>query len=263
MAGMQGWKKSMFAQFAHSAMRMRGRARILLALAVLVLTASSLQARPRDDVLTGMFRCASIGDPRMWLDCFYGSAQPLRVALGLKPALPAQVRLAQQPPAISAPPATDLTPRYQVTSDALRCNNIADDRQWLDCYYGAAQPARAQLGLSPAPRTLSAITTGSAAPVFAGGLQSPGRTSPLIDRSAAGSNSAWIQMTSYSFNRYGIFTVSLANGEQWRQLSGDTSLAHWTRPPSHYWVHVTRGALRSLNLNIKGDPAAYKVERFR
>ncbi len=24
-----------------------------------------------------------------------------------------------------------------------------DDRQWLDCYYGAAQPMRSQLGLSP------------------------------------------------------------------------------------------------------------------
>ena len=32
-----------------------------------------------------------------------------------------------------------------------RCGGIADDRTWLDCVYGAAQPMRAQLGLPPAP----------------------------------------------------------------------------------------------------------------
>lgn len=75
-------------------------------------------------------------------------------------------------------------------------------------------------------------------------------------------NSGWLQVTSYSFNRYGIFTLSLSNGQQWRQLSGDTSFAHWTKPPAHYWVRITRGALRSLNLKVRDESAAYKVERF-
>ena len=43
--------------------------------------------------------------------------------------------------------------REDVVSGLTRCAALADDRQWLDCYYGAAQPMRAWLGLSPAPST--------------------------------------------------------------------------------------------------------------
>jgi hypothetical protein len=69
-------------------------------------------------------------------------------------------------------------------------------------------------------------------------------------------------MASYSFDRYGIFTVSLANGQHWRQLSGDTSFAHWKKPATHFWVRITPGALRSLNLKVRGESASYKVEQF-
>src|SRR6201995_519782 len=41
--------------------------------------------------------------------------------------------------------------RDDVMSSATRCAGITDDRSWLDCYYGAAQPMRANLGLPPAP----------------------------------------------------------------------------------------------------------------
>jgi len=38
-------------------------------------------------------------------------------------------------------------------STASRCASVADLRNWLDCYYGAAQPVRASLGLKPALKT--------------------------------------------------------------------------------------------------------------
>ena len=41
-------------------------------------------------------------------------------------------------------------PRDDVLYGISRCGGIADDRTWLDCVYGAAQPMRAQLGLQPA-----------------------------------------------------------------------------------------------------------------
>lgn len=44
-------------------------------------------------------------------------------------------------------------PRDAVMAGAYRCGVIGAPRQWLDCYYGAAQPARAQLGLPPAPQS--------------------------------------------------------------------------------------------------------------
>jgi len=42
-------------------------------------------------------------------------------------------------------------PRDDVKSASARCDGIGDDHTWLNCYYGAAQPVRAELGLPPAP----------------------------------------------------------------------------------------------------------------
>ena len=41
-------------------------------------------------------------------------------------------------------------PRDDALAGAFRCAVIGDARAWLDCYYGAAQPVRAGLGLAPA-----------------------------------------------------------------------------------------------------------------
>jgi len=229
----------------------------LLTAALMLLSAQPTLAGSRDDVLAGVFHCAAIGDTRTWLDCFYGAAQPVRAELGLPPAPPAQVKLSQNPPA-GAPPSGDLGPRYQATTEALRCNSLTDTRQWLNCYYGAAQPVRAQLGLSAAPQARVVTSAPAGGPPV--GASQPLPRAPIP--AATGQNAGWLQMASYSFNRYGIFTVSLANGQQWRQLSGDTSFAHWKKPATHYWVRITRGALQSLNLKVRGEPAAYKVEQF-
>jgi hypothetical protein len=43
--------------------------------------------------------------------------------------------------------------REDVINSLTRCASLTEDRQWLDCYYGAAQPMRAWLGLSPAPQS--------------------------------------------------------------------------------------------------------------
>jgi len=149
-------------------------------------------------------------------------------------------------------PAGDPAPRYQTTGDALRCNSVADERQWLNCYYAAAAPVRSQLGLPPALGAPSPLPGN--APMVAS--LPPGRQPVSAALPAAG----WVQMTSYTFNRYGIFTIVLANGQQWRQLSGDTNLAHWNKPAENYQVRITHGALRSLNLKVKGEAANYKVE---
>jgi len=220
----------------------------LLPAATLVLVPQHALARPRDEVIAGVFRCAAIGDTRLWLDCYYGAAQPVRAQLGMPPVPAAQARLIQSPPA--GGPAGDMTARYQVTSAILRCNGLADDRAWLDCYYGAAQPVRAQLGLSPVPqaRAQPLARTGQDA--------APG--TPAVPHTI---DPQWSRMASYSFNRYGIFTVTLANGQAWRQLSGDTDFAHWTKPAASYAARVTRGALGSFNLKVKGGSSAFKVEQ--
>jgi hypothetical protein len=53
-------------------------------------------------------------------------------------------------------------PRDDALAGAFRCAVIGDARQWLDCYYGAAQPVRAGLGLAPA--TAAQVKLASAPP---------------------------------------------------------------------------------------------------
>ena len=110
------------------------------------------QARSHDDVMAGAFRCAAVGNGRQWLDCYYGAAQPLRGQLGLAPAPASQVDLVAAPPAGGAMAADEAVARDEVMSGAYHCSAVPDDRQWLDCYYAAAQPMRAQLKLPPAPQ---------------------------------------------------------------------------------------------------------------
>ena len=246
---------------------MRHKLWLLLA-TLLVLAPQPALARARDDVMAGVFRCAAIGDARLWLDCYYGAAQPVRAELNMPPVPAAQARLAQSPPAGGA--AGDMTARYQVTSAVLRCNGLFGDREWLDCYYGAAQPVRAQLGLSPSPQARvqpppagndripvvglpAARSNLEPAPQQQFGMR---KIQPANDGARVVS-----RMDSYSFNHYGIFTVTLANGQVWRQLSGDTDFAHWTKPAASYTASVTRGALGSFNLKVKGGSEAFKVER--
>jgi hypothetical protein len=69
-------------------------------LAVILLVAASAPALAeptRDEVMSGAERCYGIADNHAWLDCFYGSAQPMRTLLGLAPAPPAQVKLVPPP----------------------------------------------------------------------------------------------------------------------------------------------------------------------
>ena len=146
-----------------------------------------------------------------------------------------------------------MTARYQVMSAVLRCNNLPDDRGWLDCYYSVAQPVRAQLGLSPAPQARVPAENSPMAAI----------PSPPAAAIAHTVDPQWSRMTSYSFNRYGTFTVTLANGQVWRQLAGDTDFAHWRKPPAVYAARITHGALGSFNLKVKGGSEAFKVEQVR
>jgi hypothetical protein len=221
---------------------------LLAVAAMLPFAIPAAQARPRDDVMSGAFRCASIADTRIWLDCYYGAAQPLRAALSMPPVPSAQARLAAQPPAGPVAP-SDIAMRDQVMSEAFRCNRLAAERQWLECYYAAANGARTRLGLS----------------VSAGAAVKPG--TPLPQPSAASlkapARENASRMRSYSFDRYGIFTVTLENGEVWRQISGDSSFARWNEPAQRYAVRITRGVLGSYNLQVRNSPGLFKVRPVR
>ncbi len=159
--------------------------RAFYALAITVL-GTSLFAGPaladtRSDVLDRAAHCSVLPQGRLWLDCFYGAAQPLRAAIGLPPApqaqqyqqmygqpLPPGARLDAQVTrdnsssffgifgSTAAPPpqSGQADARQDVLRRAEHCNVLPEGRLWLDCFYGAAQPQRAALNLAPAPQAL-------------------------------------------------------------------------------------------------------------
>lgn len=62
--------------------------------------------------------------------------------------------------AASASAREQASPRSEVRARSLRCDGISDERSWLNCYYGAAQPVRGELGLPPAPASQQSLVPG-------------------------------------------------------------------------------------------------------
>jgi len=241
----------------------------------LLAAVSSAQARPRDDVLSGAFRCAAIADSRVWLDCFYGAAQPARAALNMPPALAAQVKLAAAPPAGGAP--RDEAVRDEVMSNATGCIRVTADRAWLECYYSAATPMRVQLGLAspqalvrplPVPQLASAAPPARpVAPTRPAGPPPMPRTAGLLngmfeDLKPVVRN---MPMQSVVFAKSGAFTVTLADGQVWQQAAEDEVYhpARWSRQPSEMLVTIAPSAMRTFSMKVEGESKSYKVRRVR
>jgi hypothetical protein len=238
-------------------------------LVVATLECGAAEARPRDDVMSAAFRCAAISDGRQWLDCYYGAAQPIRIELALPPASPAQLKLAATPPPGSSIEADVLQARDAVMAEAFHCTPINGERQWLECYYAAAQPMRAQLGLPPAPQLTPRIplpaVSGWGAPTLVPVPQRVGKLGPVTapPSHAAPQTSDHIvaRIADYKFDAFGIFTLTLENGQTWRQLEGDTSLARLKLRPNNYTVTIKHGFFGSFKLTITSVPGIFRVRQ--
>ena len=164
--------------------------------------------------------------------------------------------------------------REDVVAGLARCAALTDDRQWLDCYYGAAQPMRAWLGLSPAPQAQLKLlsvqpkpsvlpATVSRATVRTGPPPKP-KPSGIFDVFGGDDivNNAPLQ--SYEVTSAG-FTVTLPDGQVWRQTDADASKnpVSWRRPATSMRVTIKQGAMRSFNLIVGEENQKYKVTRVR
>lgn len=158
----------------------------------------------RDEVMNGAERCAGIADDHNWLDCFYGSAQPMRSRLGLAPAPPAQVRLV--PPAGMA--------------------------------YAAAPPRRVASAPPAREKGFFGSILGSTGPVA--------RNMPLA---------------AYSFDRGGRFTATLQNGMTFVQKESDLVHAGWSGPPDALLATINSSG-DDYTLKVKSNPGVlYHVRR--
>lgn len=175
----------------------------------------------------------------------------------------------------AAPAAADPA-RDDVLANLQRCAGFTDNHVWLNCYYGAAQPMRAQLGLSPAPD--SQVSLIGTAPVPAPPPMNTASTSKsgggwfsgVTDIFNSGTNSSAdsdfgtgaMKLASYSYGRDGLFTATLSDGEVWTQSQYDDLRAHWSGQASNYTVIVSSDMFGSHTMRVKGDHD-YRVMRVK
>jgi len=243
-----------------------------LLMPVVAVLATAAEARPRDDALSGAFRCATIADSRIWLDCYYGAVQPVRASLGMQPALAAQVKLATSPPSGGVP--RDETVRDEVMSGAANCIRVTAERPWLDCYYAAALPMRVHLGLAapqalpkPLPAPAPQLAYAAPAPRTPAGPPPMPRSVGLFagmfdDVKPIVRN---MPMQSYTLEREGLFTVTLIDGQVWRQANEDQVYhpARWKKPAAQMLVTIAPGVMHTFNMKVEGESKSYKVRRIR
>jgi hypothetical protein len=167
-------------------------------------------------------------------------------------------------------------PREDSLAGISRCAALPDDRTFLDCAYGAMQPLRAELGLAPAlaaqqrlvppvdpslgrsmppPRAQAALPPPPGAPAPA-----PANNSGMFTGMFTGNG---LHMASYSFDRHGLFTVTLSDGSVWKQNSNDTNFAHFSGKASNYSVTLHQGDYGKARMVVRGEDGAYVVEPVR
>ncbi len=253
-----------------------------LAAGAALLVCTPALADTRSDALDRAARCNVMPEGRAWLDCFYGAAQPVRQFLNLS-AAPQAAQFQQvygQPAGASA-----TGRRSEVLERAGHCSILPEGTAWLDCFYGAAQPLRQSLGLSPATQALQfqqvyAQPLSQSAAVAAGTAdEGPGFfdifNSPKVPperfglkgaRPGPGLNVDRIidRVTNVQSGKTG-FVVTLANGQVWRQENA--APASWPARGEGYTVTITHGAFNSYNLRRQkgriADAEVYKVQRVR
>ena len=168
--------------------------------------------------------------------------------------------------------------RDEVYARMQRCRVLQDDRAWLDCTYGAQQPMRAKLGLQPAPdfqhRLVPPLSGASAVPAPpAPTYAAPANPAPRAAQAAPPPphrSASFLQiltggaapvtsspLASVQYDAAGAFTVTLQNGQSWRQENVQSSDKVRFRIGAQ--VTVKPAAFGSYNLQASGNPHVYKV----
>ena len=203
----------------------------------------------REEVLLRLTRCASIGDTRQYLDCYYAAVQPIRAELGLA----------------AAPQAASYAPLFSLAQVAPRPASVPDNRPNLvpqSAYANASTrvtgPPRLEgdAGATKLPwiGTFLGIRTVKV-PEEQFGLKNA-KPGPGINVDHIAARLSKVQVDRDS----GSFTVTLDNGQVWRQVMNDDMRQHWDKNIVGAVATVAYGAGLTFNLSV-GEGVLYKVER--
>jgi hypothetical protein len=200
----------------------------LICAALFAAAFSAAKADPRDDTLSAMLRCSALGERNARLGCYDATISRAPGAMNQ----PAAAASAGNVP----PPAAPVAPRNHAPGA-------------LDGLLGIGSTARG-------PQT-SAAAFGSESIANGGSHAAPAaREGDTIDQISA-------RVIGYSFDA-GYVTVSLDNGQVWRQTPGGTALGHLSRPPLSYTAIIGRdGPYGSYGLKLSGVAPLIGVRRIR
>jgi hypothetical protein len=203
--------------------------------AVVVVLASAAHAQSGEAVALAISTCSVQTDAQARLTCYDQLAAKLKAAEAMGP----QVAATPLPTAPAQPPAQSF--------GRAAPEGSKEKSSWYDVggWFGSDAP-RATTGT---PAEFGAESVPAAAPA-------PG--APVPERL----DSITANVTSVAFNGNGRFTVSLDNGQVWRQVQGDTVTAKFGLS-GHDRVTISRGFMGSYNLVIAGRNAMFKVRRAR
>jgi hypothetical protein len=180
-------------------------------------------AGPREDLVDGVAKCATVTDNTARLAC-YDALTPVVKAAEAAPPAPS-------PPAPTASAAPgDATPWY----DPFHVFGTSPSQQVRPEQFGAEN-------LAPPPPPPGQPAAAPAEPL-------------ALDNITAG-------VSDYSFNPFGKFVVFLDNGQIWRQLDGDGGKAHFK--PGKNAITISRGILDTYDLTVNDGVATFKVKRVK
>lgn len=205
----------------------------------------------REEVLLRLTRCSSIGETRQYLDCYYAAVQPLRAALGL----------AAAPQAVSYAPLFSLVqvaPRAAAPMADTRPNLVPQAAYAYAATRTTAPPRlREDAGATKLPFIGGLLGLKSVkVPVEEYGLRTA-KTKPgvaNVDHIAA--HITKVETDSDS----GSFTLTLDNGQVWKQVMNDDNRQHWRKDIAGTVATVSYGVGQTFNLSVN-DGSLYKVER--
>lgn len=208
----------------------------------------------REDVMLRLTRCASIGDTRQYLDCYYAAAQPLRGELGLAPAPQAATYAPLFSLTQSLPPAQRLGAAMSEPSRP----NLVPQTAYRGSVTALAQRTRQQAGGDGPTRlpligALVGIRSAKVAPEQFGLRNArtiPNGVDHLVQR-----------ITKVEFYKpSGDFSVTLENGQVWRQIPNDDARARWQKSIVGAMATVAYGASDTFNFSVGGG-GIFKVRR--
>ena len=198
----------------------------------LLLASTAAMADPRDDALSAMLRCSALSDRAQRLSCYDTSVA--RVPGALNNAAPSPPAAAPLVASAVPPPAPPIAPRRRHTS-------------FMDRLFGPDGPKRAPQTTVAQFGSESIANGGSAAyPIPMDG--------DTIDRISA-------RLVNYQFTD-GYVTVTLDNGQTWRQTAGDEPMGYLTRPPLSYTATIGRGGGGSYAMKLTGLSREIPVRRI-